>query len=185
MNGWKLYGLILVSINLSLMIFSIFNNKWNVVIPIGTIGVLSGFYLFFTDKPKKPRTPSILRVRILDGKYKEMAIKQHLQPDDLVIVNKNSIKKIDGDPTSYLLKYAKKQQPMKGTSTKTVDNISINCITPEARNFLDLLCNQFKKEHNKEATDADGYIMLYWLCRYSELIQPTEKALKLLSDTQQ
>lgn len=56
----------------------------------------------------------VRKVKVLQGRAKDEALKQGLEPNDLVIVTTtvNSlpeyhIEKIDGDPVSFLLKRAK------------------------------------------------------------------------------
>jgi len=56
----------------------------------------------------------IRKVKVLQGRAKAEAEKQHLSPNDLVIVKTTvgslpeyRIEKIEGDPVSYLLKRAK------------------------------------------------------------------------------
>jgi hypothetical protein len=56
----------------------------------------------------------IRSVKVLQGRAKDEATKQKLNPDDLVIVKTSvnslpeySVEKIEGDPVSYLLKRAK------------------------------------------------------------------------------
>ena len=63
---------------------------------------------------------------------------------------------------------------MKGTRTKTVGNISINAITPEARELVDKLCEAYEKVYGKKAIDDEksAYSVLYWAVRYSGLIGP-------------
>lgn len=60
---------------------------------------------------------------------------------------------------------------MKGTTTKKVGNISINCMSPESRDLLDLLSRRFKEEQGLDVSEVTGYRALYWACRYSRLIQ--------------
>jgi len=60
---------------------------------------------------------------------------------------------------------------MKGTISKKVGNISINCISDEARILLDKLCEDFKNVYNKDVSEVSGYHALYWACRYSGLIK--------------
>lgn len=56
----------------------------------------------------------IRKVKVLQGRAKEVAEKSELKPDDLVIVTTRvnslpeyQIEKIDGDPVSFLLKRSK------------------------------------------------------------------------------
>lgn len=56
----------------------------------------------------------IRAVKVLQGRAKDEAMKQKLNPDDLVIVKTSvnslpeySVEKVEGDPVSYLLKRTK------------------------------------------------------------------------------
>jgi hypothetical protein len=56
----------------------------------------------------------IRKVKVLQGRAKEVAEKRNLDPDDLVLVTTSvgslpeyKIEKIDGDPVSFLLKRSK------------------------------------------------------------------------------
>ena len=56
-------------------------------------------------------------------------------------------------------------------------NVTIGCISPEARDLLDIIMNEWEK-HNKERLKlfprkrASIYGFAYWLVRWSGLIQP-------------
>lgn len=64
---------------------------------------------------------------------------------------------------------------MEGTRTKKVGNVTINCMSEEARSLLDRLCAKFKKDQGKDVRSVNGYQALYWACRYSGLIEPSEE----------
>lgn len=84
-------------------------------------------------------------------------------------------------PDEWWKDFTKKSTPirrmieMKGTITKQVGNISVNCMSSDARELLDELCIQFKKEQGKDVSDVSGYQALYWACRYSGLIGKGER----------
>ena len=60
---------------------------------------------------KNMNKPIIRKVKVLQGKLKTEAKKQGLSPEDLVIVlENNTVEKIDGDPVSYLLNRSKEVQ---------------------------------------------------------------------------
>ena len=55
----------------------------------------------------------IRKVKVLDGKLKEMAEEAGFQPNDLVIVQTDPelyMEKVEGDPVSYLIKRARRDQ---------------------------------------------------------------------------
>lgn len=63
---------------------------------------------------------------------------------------------------------------MEGTRMVKVGPISVNAITPEARDLLDKLCEAYEKLYGKESIHNTGsvYSILYWAVRYSGLIEP-------------
>ena len=65
---------------------------------------------------------------------------------------------------------------MKGTRSRTVGRITINCMSTEARDLLDKLCEGYKQFLGRDAIDSSGYSTLYWACRYSGLIEPSLEA---------
>jgi hypothetical protein len=60
---------------------------------------------------------------------------------------------------------------MNGTISKKVGNISINCISKDAKDLLDDLCKGFRENQDKDVNAVSGYQALYWACRYSGLIR--------------
>lgn len=64
---------------------------------------------------------------------------------------------------------------MIGSKEKKIGNITIACMSPEARDLLDELVEKFEAIHPFSIHDANGYQALYWACRYSGLIQPTKR----------
>ena len=69
---------------------------------------------------------------------------------------------------------------MKGTESKQVGTISLNCISPEARCLLDTIMAEWEK-HKKDfhkifpKKRLTVYSFAYWLIRWSNLVQPSEK----------
>ena len=61
---------------------------------------------------------------------------------------------------------------MKGTNSKKIGNITIMCMSKEARDLLNALCEKFKEAHGEDVSEVNGYQALYWACRYSGLIEP-------------
>jgi hypothetical protein len=64
---------------------------------------------------------------------------------------------------------------------RTGTNISIGCITPEARGLLERIMDKWKalQYHDfSKPNDPEGshYAFAYWLVRYSGLIQPTSQS---------
>jgi len=64
---------------------------------------------------------------------------------------------------------------MKGSNFKQVGPITIGCMSKEARDLLDLLCEKFEEQQGKSVSDVSGYMTLYWACRWSRLIRPSGK----------
>jgi len=64
----------------------------------------------------------------------------------------------------------------KGSSFKHLQKdgvrITLGCITPEARDLLDRLCEEYERTRGKSIHDTDGYSALYWAVRWSGLIEP-------------
>ncbi len=64
-----------------------------------------------------------------------------------------------------------------GNSEKTVGNVTITCITPEARDLLDKIMAEWS-EHEKKLRESfpnrepSIYGFAYWLVRHSGLIRP-------------
>ena len=54
---------------------------------------------------------------------------------------------------------------------KKVGNITITCMSPEARDLLDNLVEKAEEFFGKDTQEINGYQALYWACRYSGLIQ--------------
>ena len=88
----------------------------------------------------------IRKVKVLEGKSKEEAIKNNLNQDDLVIVtSEQSIEKIEGDPVSYLLKRASEKdmsvqdgEELAEKIGTEIDNLNrINPIKDSIHSFLD------------------------------------------------
>ena len=69
---------------------------------------------------------------------------------------------------------------MKGSREKNIGPITIGCMTHEARNLLDELCEEYEKQYGKESIHNAGsvYSILYWTCRYSGLVKPNGKKKK-------
>jgi hypothetical protein len=69
---------------------------------------------------------------------------------------------------------------MKGTLTKKVGNVSINCVSPEARGLIDTIMEEWSK-HKKDIREmtnrknyrGSDYGLVYWLVRWSGLVQPS------------
>jgi len=61
----------------------------------------------------------------------------------------------------------------QGSNFKQIGPITLGSMTPEARDLLDRLVTKFEKEHGKSVLDVSGYFTLYWACRWSGLIQPS------------
>ncbi len=58
----------------------------------------------------------------------------------------------------------------KGTQSTHVGNISINCMSSEARDLQDTILEKWKEFHPEDT--GDHYRFVYWLVRYSDLIEP-------------
>lgn len=63
---------------------------------------------------------------------------------------------------------------------KVNENITLGCISPEARNLLDTIMEEWEKhltEIRKHTPDYEPtpYGLAYWLVRYSGLIEPAMK----------
>lgn len=68
---------------------------------------------------------------------------------------------------------------MEGTIIVKVGPVTIGCISPEARNLLDIIMEHWEAhcaELKRIAPDYEPtpYAMAYWLVRWSGLIQPAE-----------
>lgn len=69
---------------------------------------------------------------------------------------------------------------MKGSRFVQVGNITLGCISSEARDLLDIIMEQWEQhvgEVNKHSPDYEPtpYGMAYWLVRWSGLIQPAQE----------
>lgn len=75
-----------------------------------------------------------------------------------------------------------------GSSVVSVGNISIGCMAPEARDLMDTILDEYKKKYKEQkksmppdlwkkyplVSPDDVYGFVYWLTRYSGLIQPSK-----------
>lgn len=74
---------------------------------------------------------------------------------------------------------------MKGTIEKKAGPITVCCMSPEARDLLDLANKLWHEKHDKCGVPSlqkyDPYSAFYWLIRYSGLVEPSEEAKKQLA----
>lgn len=61
----------------------------------------------------------------------------------------------------------------KGTESTQVGDISINCMSEEARKLQDTILEKWKEFHPEDT--HDHYRFVYWLVRYSDLIEPKQE----------
>jgi len=64
---------------------------------------------------------------------------------------------------------------MKGTRTVHVGNITINTMSEEARNLLNRLRDEYKRQTGRDIRTLNGYQAIYWACKYSGMIEPKVK----------
>ena len=54
-------------------------------------------------------------------------------------------------------------------------NITLGCMSEEARTLLDTLVEEFEKLYGEDSVHKKtAYFGLYWACRWSGLIQPSD-----------
>jgi len=66
---------------------------------------------------------------------------------------------------------------MDGSRIKQIGNITIGCISPEARDLLDTVMEQWEEHYkdlkaNNPNHEPSYYGFAYWLIRWSGLVQP-------------
>ena len=62
---------------------------------------------------------------------------------------------------------------MKGSRFVKAGQITIGCMSEDARDLLDRLVEKYEETYGKDSIhDKSAYSGLYWACRWSGMIQP-------------
>jgi len=66
----------------------------------------------------------------------------------------------------------------KGSNFKEIGPITLGAISTEASTLLTELIEKFEREQGRSIRDVNGYQALYWACRWSGLIRPSNQSRK-------
>jgi hypothetical protein len=75
------------------------------------------------------------------------------------------------------------------TISNPIPGVTLTCISPEARDLLDLVMAEWYKyltvfkQTNGQDCEPSQYGFTYWLIRYSGLVEPSETAKNLMRPT--